>query len=125
MQPISPDYWENFIAILLAFAVLALIVERALYQIFDSNLWAFLEKRFDEQIGGNFLDLKPWIATAVSIWVVYKFQLDMIAMLFNQDEPRFLSLTLTGLFLAGGSTGIYKFLKKARQIKEAIENKPN
>ena len=28
-------------------------------------------------------------------------------------------MVLTGLFLAGGSTGIYKFLKRARRIKDA------
>ena len=35
------------------------------------------------------------------------------------SDPDFLAMVLTGLFLAGGSTGIYKFLKRARKIKDA------
>ena len=44
MPKISPDYWENFVAIIAAFALLALIIERALYQIFDTKLWKKIEK---------------------------------------------------------------------------------
>ena len=41
MIVISENYWENVLGVLLAFALLALTIERALYQIFDSKLWRF------------------------------------------------------------------------------------
>ncbi|MFC1816815.1 hypothetical protein ACFL0M_12990 [Thermodesulfobacteriota bacterium] len=62
MPEISQDYWENFVAIIVAFAVLALIIERALYQIFDSKLWKKVERTLDQQVGGDYMDFKPWIS---------------------------------------------------------------
>ena len=44
MIEISANYWENLFGVLLAFALLALTIERALYQIFDSKLWGLIEK---------------------------------------------------------------------------------
>ena len=120
MPEISPEYWENFVAIIIAFAFLALIIERALYQVFDTKLWKAIEKSLDKQVGGDYLDLKPWLSAAVSIVIVFKFKLDMIAMIFKLKETQDISLVVTGLFLAGGSTGIYKFFKQARKLKEGI-----
>ncbi len=120
MPEISNAYWENFVAIAIAFVVLALIIERALYQVFDTKLWTQVEKILDRQLGGDFMDLKPWIAVAVSIVIVFNFKLDMIAMIYKADKPDTISLVLTGLFLSGGSTGIYKFFKRARKLQEAI-----
>ncbi len=45
MIEISANYWENLFGVLLAFALLALTIERALYQIFDSKLWGLIEKK--------------------------------------------------------------------------------
>ncbi|MCD6205459.1 MAG: hypothetical protein J7L22_07335 [Candidatus Marinimicrobia bacterium] len=112
--------WENFIAVIAIFAFLALVIERSLYQVFDSKLWKKIEEVLDTQAGGDFLDLKPWISVAVSIAVVFRLKIDMVSMVYNRAEPDFLTLVLTGLFIAGGSTGIYKFLKRARKLKEAI-----
>jgi len=119
---ISQDYWENFIAIIMAFAVLALIIERALYQIFDTKLWQKIEEVLDKQTGYEGFDIKPWISTLVSIIVVYRLNLDMVAMIYDVDRPHNISLIITGLFLAGGSTGIYKFFKKARELRKDIKN---
>jgi hypothetical protein len=120
MPEISDAYWENFVAIVVAFVVLALIIERALYQVFDTKLWTKVEETLDRQAGGDFMDLKPWIAVVVSIVIVFSFKLDMIAMIYKADKPHAISLIITGLFIAGGSTGIYKFFKRARKLKEAI-----
>jgi len=114
------SYWENLFAIIVAFAVLALIIERALYQVFDTKLWKKIEEMLDKQFGGDFLDLKPWIAVGVSILVVYTYKLDMIAIIYRSDSPQTISLILSGLFVAGGSTGIYKFFKRARKLKESM-----
>lgn len=121
MPEISSDYWENFIAIILAFAVLALIIERALYQIFDTRLWIKIEEVLNKQTGSNEFDTKPWISSIVSIIVVYRLNLDMVAMIYNSDKSHNITLIITGLFLAGGSTGIYKFFKKARDLKQSIK----
>jgi len=120
MPEISQDYWENFIAIILAFAMLALIIERALYQIFDTKLWLKIEEILDKQTGYEGFDLKPWISSLVSIIVVYRLNLDMIAMIYDSDKSHNISLVITGLFLAGGSTGIYKFFKRAREIRQGV-----
>ena len=116
---IDENYWQNLVGVLLAFALLALTVERALYQIFDSKLWRLIEMKLDEQAGGDYLDLKPWVSVAVSVTLTLTLKLDFIATVLARDEVEFLSMVLTGLFLAGGSTGIYKFLKRARKIKDA------
>lgn len=121
MPEISQDYWENFVAIILAFAMLALIIERALYQIFDTKLWKKIEQILDKQTGYEGFDIKPWVSSAVSIMVVYRLNLDMVAMIYNVERSHNISLIITGLFLAGGSTGIYKFFKKARDIKQSIK----
>lgn len=123
MPKISPDYWENFVAIIAAFALLALIIERALYQIFDTKLWKKMENSLDEQAGGDYFDLKPWISAIVSIVIVYRLNLDMVAMIYKADRTHNISLIVTGLFLSGGSTGIYKFFKRARKLKEKITEK--
>ena len=123
MPQISPDYWENFAAIIVAFAVLALIIERSLYQIFDTKLWGWMESRADKQAGGDYVDLKPWISAAVSILIVYRLNLDMVAMIYNAERSHNISLVVTGLFLAGGSTGIYKFFKRARKLKEGLSKR--
>ena len=120
MLQIRPDYWENFLAVLLGFGVLALIIERALYQIFDAKIWAKVEEILDEQAGGDFADLKPWISTAVALVIVFTLRLDMVGMIFNSDTPHNVSMFVTGLFVAGGSTGVYKFFRRARKLKDAI-----
>ena len=119
MINISGDYWENLLGVLLAFALLALTVERALYQIFDSKLWKVIEEKVDGQAGGDFMDLKPWISVVVSVTIALRLKVDFIAVVLKRPEVDFLSMVLTGLFLSGGSTGIYKFLKRARKIKDA------
>lgn len=123
MPEISQDYWENFVAIIIAFAVLALIIERALYQVFDTKLWKKVEQNLDKQVAGDYLDLKPWISAFVSLLVVFRLNLDMVAMIYNADRSHTISLVVTGLFLAGGSTGIYKFFKQAREIKDLAKRK--
>ena len=124
MIEISDNYWENVLGVLLAFALLALTIERALYQIFDSKLWRLIEDKLDKQTGGDFLDLKPWISVAVSVTLAFRLNVDFIAVVLERESAEFLSKILTGLFLAGGSTGIYKFLKRARQLKDAAAAAP-
>jgi len=112
--------WENLLNVLAIFAFLALVIERALYQIFDSRLWLKFEEVMKKQTGSDYLDLKPYISAGISIWIVFQLKLDMIAQVYQRTEPSASTMILTGLFIAGGSTGIYKFFKRARKLKEAM-----
>jgi hypothetical protein len=73
--------------------------------------------------GGDFMDLKPWISIIISEIIVFSFKLDMISMLFKVPVTHTISLFITGLFIAGGSTSIYKFFRRARELKEAMNKK--
>ena len=66
------------------------------------------------------MDLKPWISVAISVTIALRLEVDFIAVVLKRENGDFLSMVLTGLFLAGGSTGVYKFLKRARKIKDAL-----
>lgn len=117
MIEITPVYWENIIALLTAYAILALIIERALYHVFHTKLWGKIEEKIDEHYGGDFFDLKPWVSVAVSLAVVFKFELDMVASIYK-FKPQYLTMVLTALFISGGSTAFYEFFKKMRQLKK-------
>jgi hypothetical protein len=120
MGTITEGYWETFVAMIAAFAFLAILIERALYQVFDSKVWKWIESNLDREVGADYLDLKPWISAAVSIAIVFEFNLDMVKAIFNSTQTHPLSMIVTGLFLSGGSTGVYKFFKRARQLKDAM-----
>ncbi len=110
--------WETFFEIIVAYAIAALVIERALYQVFDTKLWKWVEEKVNEAAGGDHADLKPWISVVVSVGVALKLDLDICAFMFGR-APNPLTVLLTGLFIAGGSTGVYKFFKRARKLKEA------
>ncbi len=114
--------WDNFLVWILGFSLLALIIERSLYQIFDSKIWNHLENYIDNLIGNDCLDIKPWISVGACIFLTWSLDLDMIAFMF-QKQPLYFSKILTGLFLSGGSTGIYKYLKRVRKLKEVMTEK--
>jgi len=116
-QDIAAFSWDNFFIWITGFAFLAILIERSLYQMFTLKLWKNLEDMIDKAVGGDYLDLKPIISALVAIYLVFTFDLDMIAFMFQKPTYRF-SKVLTGLFLAGGSKGVYKFLKRAREIRD-------
>ena len=61
---------------------------------------------------------------AVAVTLAFRLNVDFVAVVLERQNGEFLSKILTGLFLAGGSTGIYKFLKRARQLKDAATTTP-
>jgi hypothetical protein len=115
------NFFESAVMIVFYFAFLAIIIERSLYQIFDSKVWNYVEKKVDELVGDDSFDLKPWISIVVSIIVVFSMELDMVSMIFDKPETTPLTLIITGLFISGGSTGVYKFLKRVRELREAAK----
>lgn len=109
------ELWEQIINQLGLFLVLAIILERSLYQVFHTKLYGKAEIQIDDFFGGDFVDLKPWISIAVCIGVVFLLDLDMLALMFSRASHPF-TLIITGLFISGGATAFYHVF---RQIKEA------
>ena len=110
----------NFVAWLLAMAFFIILVERALSQVFDTKLWGWTEKRWDKFTGTDILDLKPWISAGLCIFLVFNMNIDFFAFLF-QKGSHVSSKVFTGLFVAGGSTGLLKALRRWSELKTAIK----
>ena len=100
--------------LMIRFSLMALMIERALYVVFDGKSWKFLESKLP---WSDAVDLKRPISLATCIFVVFTFKYDIYAELFSRPESD-PTLILTGMFLAGGTTGVFKFLKRARQLKD-------
>lgn len=117
------QYIQNILNIFIIFAILSIIIERSLYQIFDTKLWSYFEKEIiQKKYDVHFIDPKPWISVGVSFSIIFYFNLDVIILLLTplkgDISSTFLTLILSGLFISGGSTGMYKFLKKVRKLRE-------
>ena len=111
------NWWETVFQLLFAFGTLSIIIERSLYQIFNTKTWERIEKHIDERYGEDIIDLKPFVSIIICISVVFRMDLDMIAQLFNKDCNTS-TLILTGLFLSGGSTTVYETLKRYKEMRD-------
>lgn len=118
MQTLSINFFEQFTVVIFTFAIVAIIVERSLYQVFDTKIYKWLEKKIDAMIGMDVLDLKPWLSFGLCWLIAYNLNLDMLAAMFAKTSSHF-TIFITGLFLSGGSTGVYKFLKRVRTMRKA------
>ena len=111
----------NFVAWLLAMAFFIILVERALSQVFDTKLWKWIEMKWDEFTRTDILDLKPWISAGLCIYLVFNMNIDFFAFLF-QKGSHVSSKVFTGLFVAGGSTGLLKALRRWSELRTAIKD---
>lgn len=111
----------NFIAWLMAMALFIVLVERALSQIFQTKLWRWVEVKWDAFTRTDILDLKPWISAGLCIFLVFDMGIDFFAFLF-QKGSHVSSKIFTGLFVAGGSTGLLKALRRWSELKTAIKD---
>jgi hypothetical protein len=114
------ESWDAIAWILIRFGILSLIIERSLYIIFDSKPWRQLEEFIYGQV--NWIDLKPFISIAVGILLVLIIRTDIVAALFT-GEPTTMGLVLTGLYIAGGSKGVFIMLKRFRLYRDAANAK--
>ncbi len=120
MKTITTFSYENLMIWITAFVILSLMIERALYQVFQTKLWKHAEKKLDDFMGGDYSDLKPWISIAVCVYITYTMKLDLPAFLFEHiRKPDVARMVVTGLFLAAGSTGLMWIFKRAGQVKAA------
>ena len=110
--------YENLMIWLIGFTIVSLMVERALYQVFQTKLWKHAETKFNSLLGGDYADLKPWVSIAICVYIAFSLKLDLPAFLFKQ-KPEMVRIVLTGLLLSGGSTALMWIFKRARAVKDA------
>ncbi len=110
---------EGLTQVVSVFALIAILIERSLYQVFDTKLYRRLERALDSAFGGDYMDLKPWVSSALCVFLAFQLDLDMIAMAVGLTAQAPVGYILTGLFLAGGSTGAFKMFKRIRDMKDA------
>ena len=111
------ENWDAVLWILVRFAILSLVIERALYVVFEWALFEKLESILDSKIGIWF-DVKPAIAIAVSVLAIAELDIDLIAALFATPATT-AGLVLTGLYVAGGSKAVFMMFDRFRELREA------
>ena len=111
----------NFVAWLLAIAFFIILVERALGQVFQTKLWKFIEDKWDDFTRTDILDLKPWISAGLCVFLVFSMDIDFFAFLFQRSSG-VASKVFTGFFVAGGSTGLLKALRRWSELKDAVKD---
>ena len=114
-------------------AFMAIILTVALEQIYDTNLYQkYLGKGLDGK-GSKFFksfDLRPWIATAVGLFLAFGFQIRALqaglgidnAKGFLGAEAETVDMFLTGLIIGGGTKTIIKIAKRYGVTKREIED---
>lgn len=120
---------------IVGFITISLMVERGLFQIYQTKLWRGLEAGFDVLVKKlltrlnfstlnnkgeerDFADLKPWVSIAVCLYIAFSLKLDLPAFFFDSEsEP--VRIALTGLLLSGGSTSIMWMLRRTGEIRNA------
>ena len=112
---------QTVMAWLFGIGIFIILVEGALRQVFHTKLWRHAEKKWDEFTGTDILDLKPWISIMLCVALTVNMDLDLFAFLF-QKQFHWYSKIFTGLFVAGGSTGMHNTLKRIGRLKEATLN---
>lgn len=116
--------YDEIIYLVTIFSMLSIIIERALYQIFDTKIWKKIENDIDSFFEIDYIDLKPIITIMLCVILVISLNMDIvivIAKAFNNNSDinsTLLTNIISALFLAGGSTGVYKFFKRMREIKD-------
>ncbi|TDI83999.1 MAG: hypothetical protein E2O78_07180 [Caldithrix sp.] len=113
-------------------AFTAIILTVALEQIFDTNLFQkYLGKGLDGK-GSKFLtsfDLRPWIATAVGIFLAFGFKMQAVKSGlgiadvegFLGAEAEIVDMLLTGLIIGGGTKTIVKIAKRYGTTRSEIQ----
>lgn len=113
--------WPVLLEALSVLVVLAMLVERALAQLFDSHWFLAIELERSDRGLGSF---KPLIAFVVSAAICALWNFDVVTILLGNQVDTLLGAILTGGVVAGGSKGAMKLFqdvlgwrsRKAEQI---------
>lgn len=118
---VPPDYWESLAAVFAMFVAGSLFLQQTLALVFGWDVFVRLnEKQRDEHgvVYRTGVDLKPLIAAASALLVVYQFQFDAFAAIFQGDGSLF-TLAATGIAFGGGSDFIHRVIKAYRGVRDA------
>ena len=111
----------NFVAWLMGMIILVVLVERSLAVPFTTKGWKAVENKLDVWRGQDNMDLKPWICMGYCIALTFVMNIDFFSFLFQKQFHWFTKIT-TGLFIAGGSQGLVKFLKGLSKVRKAVQD---
>lgn len=118
---VAPNYWESLAAVLAMFAVGSLFLQQALTMVFEQDVF----KRFNERsregrvVRYRFVvDTKPVISLACSLVLMFQFQFDVFAAVFQGGVSGF-SLVVTALLFSGGAHSVARLYKAYQQIRDA------
>jgi hypothetical protein len=100
--------WPVLLEALSVLVVLAMLVERALAQLFDSHWFLAIEiERADRGLG----TFKPLIAFVASAAICVLWNFDVVTILLGKQVDTLLGGILTGAVVAGGSKGAMKLFE--------------
>lgn len=92
----------------------------ALEQIYDTKLWRRYLGKGDDGSGSRLFsqfELRPWVSTAVGIYLAYVFKFQCIAYAYGIDpsqmppSAQYVDIILTGLIIGGGTKALKKLSK--------------
>ncbi len=120
---------------LLRLAFVAAVLTVALQQIFDTKLYQkYLGKGLDGE-GSRYcrnFELRPWISTAVGIYLAFAFQMKALASGLGAefmkttggvcDEAAIVDMILTGLIIGGGTKTIKNLAKQFAAAEKGIKD---
>ncbi len=112
------ENWNAILWILVKISILSLVIERALYVIFEWLVWGQLERFLETRLGAWF-DVKPPISMAVGIFLAFLVGIDLVSMLFSTVEATTAGMIVTGLYIAGGSKAVFLMFDRLRALRDA------
>ncbi len=98
MDPDQIDRLVDVSGSLALLVILAMLLERALALIFEYH-W------FQQWFFNKFEGLKAPVALAVSWYICYHFEFDVLSKLFTDNNPDSIGILITAAIVAGGSAG--------------------
>ncbi len=112
------ESWDAILWILIKVSILSLVIERALYVIFEWLVWGRVERFLEERLGAWF-DLKPPISMAVGVLLALLVRVDLVSLLFDSVEVTTAGMIVTGLYIAGGSKAVFLMFDRIRTLRDA------
>lgn len=107
MNP-SDFAWRDVFASLVVVSVLAVILESALAQVFESRIYVRLFGR---------RKLKEWFAVAAAAGICWVYHIDAVGWFLGKKEPEEVGLAVTALTIAGGSKRVMAVWKNVREVE--------
>lgn len=111
------ENWDSLVWILVKISILSLVIERALYVVFEWSVWKIFEDFIYDR--GDWLDMKPPISIAVGVFLALLVRVDLVSLLFESTDATTVGMIVTGLYIAGGSKAVFVMFKRLRELRDA------